>query len=329
MRNLIAIPVLALCFLAAAYSPVQSQMDGGDAFAAKASSLKIAMLNASDLDFMYGLAPWMRGRVNLVKAMMFFDMWEPEGDEADAADKEMEEWIKQRDPDGELGVRTLEDFKNLTAGKYQLWSMGIYVLRADEDAMARAGMEWFEVERDVYQHLDERNERLTMRGQVVFRNVMLDRVSVDAVLQGTEWHITNIAFDIAGHKGDMGEIISHWHKLDSRGNVQEAMRAEAESLAGSVRNQARVAYARSGRPPARLSEIQGFDEAHRTGTYYEIEDEIRNLGDEKAALVGVPIHERATGYLLFTFSFRTGESEAQWFDTREELDRRIQELRVR
>ncbi|MCC6465853.1 MAG: hypothetical protein IT463_10985 [Planctomycetes bacterium] len=93
-------------------------------------------------------------------------------------------------------------------------------------------------------------------------------------------------------------------------------------MLGSMKGQARVAYAKSKRAPARIT--GAYDEggtaantAELKGQYYEIEDRVFDLGAGNAALLVHPLGEEE-GWGVHVFSWQGGDGTFVWLESEDE-----------
>lgn len=99
-------------------------------------------------------------------------------------------------------------------------------------------------------------------------------------------------------------------------NTRDARRAEGEQMMGTARNQARVAYSRTGRPVMTLTgDAQmggaGVSAHDLIGRYYTVNDAIRSLGSDQAELSCVP-NQSTDGVGRTRFSWNQGGYDIRW-----------------
>src|SRR5690606_2198042 len=94
-----------------------------------------------------------------------------------------------------------------------------------------------------------------------------------------------------------------------------------ESLLSSMRNHARVSYAKFGEPAETLSGAgaKGCDvkEAQRTGSHGAVHDKIYTTADGSPALVFECKGDG--GFGIRVFEWETGKSYASWYDSMDQL----------
>lgn len=98
-------------------------------------------------------------------------------------------------------------------------------------------------------------------------------------------------------------------------NTSEARQAEGEHMLGSAKNMARVAYAKTGRVPMRLTgtiEMGGADMApiELDGKYYRVEDRVGAPSSSEGELYATPKNPDKTGTLRFQYA--GGEGKFSW-----------------
>jgi len=321
MTRLSLVLLMPVCALLFTCAPLHAQA-GGEALGQQAEELRSAFL-AGDADRMFSaFGPWLRGRAEIAREAI-------ERDLDDADEEEALELLSHLDPNSELGGSSLDDIRKFTAAQMNALFLLVYVLRADEDAAESLKARWHVVERKVYQRDDALG--LSVHGDVVYKNIHGDRIDIYAEAQGNEWYITRLAYSIGDHDGDTEDsLMGIWEDvLKEPQSTAELKRSEAESMAGSMRNMLRISYARTGEPPATLTEAIADADRWGQGTYFEVEDAVHSLPNNHAALIVVPRDEEDLGYLLAVFSYDTGATELIWFDTREELDKHLSALKAK
>jgi hypothetical protein len=309
--------LLPACALVFACMPLHAQA-GGEALGRQAQQLKSSFLTGTADQMYSAFAPWLRGRADLAREALDKEL-------EDADEEEALGFLAHLDPNSELGAESLDDIRKFTAAEMNALFLRVYILRADKDVKDNLAARWHLIERKVYQRDDGLG--LSVHGDVIFMNVHGDRIDIYAEAQGNEWHITRLAYKIGDHDGDTEEsLMGIWEDVlqGPEASAAEAVRSEAEQLAGSMRNYLRVQWARTGEAPETLTEADAADFAQ--GHYFTIEDKVHALPDDRGAVIAVPNEDESLGVLLLVFSYPLGETEMLWFDTREELDRHLAAL---
>jgi len=323
MTRLSLSALFAVCLFAITCAPANAQEVGGDALAQKATQLREAVLHGTPNQLFTSLAPWVRGRGSLAHEVMKLEL-EQMNDDGVIRD------LAALDPEGKLGVRTRQDVIRLTPADLNALTAKVFVLRASEEAEPGIAARWHEVDRRVAQEFDEGGEALVRRGTVLFMNVYRHRFEVRAVAHGPEWHIVGYAYEIGDVSVDSDDtLVGMWEKV-MRGrtdSVNRAMRAEAEALAGAMRNRLRLHYARTNRRPTKFVGDDVARQFELEGVYFKVEETIHELPGVKGAMVVVPKVEAATGFLLAIFEYNTGATTLKWFETRAELDEHLSGLK--
>ncbi|MBZ0134760.1 MAG: prepilin-type N-terminal cleavage/methylation domain-containing protein [Planctomycetes bacterium] len=93
-------------------------------------------------------------------------------------------------------------------------------------------------------------------------------------------------------------------------STQDARRSEGELILGTVRDVARIEYARTGTSPKKLSDC-GVKAKDRTGNYFKVQNAIANSNIQDARIRAVSISgDDGRGDLHFTWN--SGASEFRW-----------------
>lgn len=129
----------------------------------------------------------------------------------------------------------------------------------------------------------------------------------------------------ANSNGTANQAANGSADADKNKDVSEA-RLKAETMLGSLKNQARVAYAKVGVAPKTLTgdiEAGGCkvspDELKRE--HYQVRDVMYKKPDmERSALVCEPLAGAEYGYGALYFNYADGESDYEWYDTKEKLE---------
>lgn len=340
MRSLIAgsvalAAVLCLC-LASTASPARAQANG-DTLGRQADKVKAAILTGTAEELFNAHAPWMQDRARLMHEEMQETIAESlagSKEEVEAVNREITEGVTRYDPNGQLGVKTAKDVQALTPEKLHALFWGFYCLRGNEALNARLTAKWYQVEREVTEEILPNGDgpvgsyKSRTVGKVEYRNAQhRDRITIEAVAEGTSWHITQVDFRIADYRPlePMGLMTSAALRTDSGSTaVLEAKRAEGEQILGSARNMARVYYAKHGSAPAKVEDCGARLEDYE-GRYFQLRNKVLKKPDaERGGIVVEPVKDAGDlGFGLITFNYTDGEAEISWYDTEAELDEAI------
>lgn len=93
--------------------------------------------------------------------------------------------------------------------------------------------------------------------------------------------------------------------------ARDAKRSEGEQLLGSMKNQARVGYAKTNKAPQRLTgpfETGGcrVSPDELVGKYYRVEDIVLRVDDKRGALRAIP-NDQERPVITLTFSWEGGD----------------------
>jgi hypothetical protein len=201
--------VLAVVSLTVLACALPAQEPCGDALESRAVEVRDGILHGPDDKFLDALAPWYRGRAELHHEAFHEYVAEDFADEEEF----VREFLEEYDPHGLLDVSASNE---LTAGRLSALLLGLYILWGDENAAPSREGRWHMVERRVYQTFrrEGREERLSTRGEVVFRNIRNDTIHVFAEAQGSGWQVDSARYAIAGHEADVREdLIPAWEYI--------------------------------------------------------------------------------------------------------------------
>lgn len=169
-------------------------------------------------------------------------------------------------------------------------------------------------------------------GTVAFQNVEGSTVVVVAVAEGNLWFITDVIWDLAvdsDGEGSIGGILGSGRRTiakaamtSSPGSVR-AQRAEGEQILGTVRNMARVHYAKTGEVPDTLMDA-GVEGVMRAGQFYTARDEVQ--AKDKLVVLTADANDGSGKCMLLAFNMENGQSRAEHFESKAEMAERIQKI---
>jgi hypothetical protein len=343
MRKFAATVVCALFLCVAATAPIEAGgAPGSDALKTAGDGVAVALMTGTPDELFNRIAPWLRGRAELFKERLPDELEKileefPEERRA-GFKKELEAAmladVKTRDPDGALGVESMEDIIGLSAAQMFSLDLRHLQLQADEKLKANRGARWHEVNRAVYTRMErldwgEADEGEVQRtyGKIGYANRFKDSLVVTCTAEGDNWFVVDFSlrmgdWELALSDSDlmrdpMPEIVA------GADNSLEAKRAEGEQLMGSARNQARVEFARKGTAPKALTDSISEEEFEGlfTGRYFKLRASIYKKPDmERGAIVAEPVDDESLGYGALYFNYWDGDSDIEWYESQEDLE---------
>ncbi|MCB9894756.1 MAG: hypothetical protein H6839_09920 [Planctomycetes bacterium] len=115
---------------------------------------------------------------------------------------------------------------------------------------------------------------------------------------------------------------------------QEDRRKECEEIIGSMRDLARVAYAKSGEAPKTLTGEAGKQGCGATaedlkGDYAKMHDQVYAVTDKRgsAALIVEDVAGK-DGFAIMTFEWASGDSKVDWYASLDELKKAHKEVKI-
>lgn len=311
----------------------------GDAMARKAVVVLGAFKTLSPEPIFEQLAPWKRTQAELYKARLH----------KRAAAKKLR-WDRYEktvrgpgslDPAGKLGLTSMEDYLALSPAKLLGLHMGLYLVAADAGLSLHMADQWFEVDRAVGlmnyggSSRSKLADRLLVQGGgVMFENTEGGKFSVDFVLDGNEWCVTNFEAEFGPRSVRLKDALSTLEDMTMvrNGTYVDISDTEGEQMLGSMRGQVRVAYAKMGEAPKKLVGRIGTEEygsgvakTELEGKYYKIRDAVYGKdGQWWGALVAEPV-EQGDNWILMFFNYAGGDAEFKHFETKAQLEAALKE----
>lgn len=315
----------------------KAEEPSSDALKTTCEGLRNSLLNGTAAELFNKLAPWLRGRAELwdeclpdYSKEMFKD--HPEEMRADlekSLRSSLVDEAKRGDPADTLKIKTFEDVLALDAATMYSLDIGQMRMQADESADVRRAAKWHEVNRATYkanrtvagQLSDEPVEQLV--GIISFANRFHDIVLVSCVAAADTWQVTGFWAILGDWHLDLNdsEMMVDPTIKNIEANTEAAKKTEAEQLMGSGRDHSRVQYAKTGSAPKQFSDSMEDFEDMFTGVYFKLRDTIYKKPDmERGAIVAEPVDDEDLGYAALYFNYVDGESEVEWYDTKDELE---------
>lgn len=307
---------------------------------AKADAALKALLSGSDQDLFNALAPWIRGRMELNHEIWHDrtaeQLKKADKDKKAALEKEMLKSIHEHDPGDRYKVRTLEDVLALKSHQMFALAVGHGKLQGDSKLNSRVAARWHLVDRKVY-HSDKRAEagtkesRIRSYAEVQFANKHEDSVTVHCAAESeTAWFVESIE----GKVGPLKLSVTMQNPVGMTAAMRDAQRAEGEQMLNSMKNQARVYYAKTGENPLTFTGGMNdngcaVDAAELEGVYCRVRDKLwyKKRSDSTVALVceGTEGNEDL-GYGLLIYNVSGGSGTIEWYETEAELDAALKEF---
>lgn len=318
----------------------QTAIEPPNQLQAKADAALHALLTGSDQDLYNALAPWIRGRMELNH-----EIWQDrtaeqlkkaDKDKRAALEKEMLTSIHEHDPGDRYKVRTLEDVLALKSHQMFSLAVGQGKLQGDSKLKGRIAARWHLVDRKVY-HSDKRAEaagketRIRSYSEVQFANKHEDSVNVHCVAESeTAWFVESIE----GKIGPLKLSVTMQNPVGMTAAMRDARRAEGEQMLNSMKNQARVYFAKTGENPLTFTGGMnangcGVDPSELEGAYCRVHDKVwfkrREGGEAAVACEGTEGNEDI-GYGLLIYRLAGGDGTMKWYDTKAELEAALKEF---
>jgi hypothetical protein len=327
--------VAAVCLLAVASQPRESQAQlqataDGATLEAKARRALNALTGQSPGGLWAEIAPWQQNALRLQKAQIQRAVEsEPVIWQAEAAE------LKNLDPRDRFPMESPAGLRALSDQDYFGLRAGIYRLEGADGAAASMAGEWFAVDRKV--GLGQHQTRggnvevfiLQTMGTITFENLEGSRVTVVAVAEGNQWFITEVGWQLSIGREGRGSLSAALGKERSdlsgpvEANTADAKRSEGEQMLGTMRNRARVHYAKTGNPPETLMEA-GIEANERTGRYYTVRDNV--WSSDTFTVLAADANDGGGACVIVYFKMESGQSQIEHFDSKAEMTRRIDEL---
>jgi hypothetical protein len=343
--------VAAIAIAVAMHNPsidAQQEAPSGDQLQAKAVKARDALLKGTPAELYDALAPWVRGRVDLLHERGMLDLekraarGKEQGKTEDEVAAEVLKQMHMRDPGDVLKLRTMADLKALKPAHMLAMVTEKLAFQADKDVAERRGARWHLVDRSVLQAEERRQFRNSMKvyktyGTVMFASVHGDRIEITAQADSGTWEVIDFSAKVGDWELNLNVPDPSEAQLGF--GPSSAHRAEAEQMLGSLRNQTRVAFAKMGESPTTLTAEMnaremgtGVHADELVGQYFTVRDVVLsqgNLSNSTAALIADPNPGyESDGYVMITYQWGGGEPEFQWFTTPEELEAAIETFKA-
>lgn len=338
MKSILAavavLSVAAVCLLMVSALPQQSQAQlqataDGATLEAKARRALNALTGQSPGALWAELAPWQQNALRLRRAQA-----QRAAESEPAIWRAESEYLSGLDPRGRFTLDNPENLRALADHEYLGLLAGIYQLDGVEKAAESMAGEWFAVERMVGlgQHrTDSGNIEvfiLQTMGTLTFENLEGSRVTVVAVAEGSQWHITEVGWQLSigrEGRGSLSRALGRERRptMAPSAEPRNAQRAEGEQILGAMRNMARVHFARMGTAPATLSDAR-VEASHRAGKYYTARDKV--WSKDMLTILAADANDGSGACILIVFTMDSGKSRSEHFDSKAEMERRIEEL---
>lgn len=327
---------VALLCLFVPEKPHQMQASGND-LTRVAGNVRNAILTGSAEMLFNSHAPWMQERGRMMHEefqSMMAEAMKGSKEEVDALNAEVARDVVRYDPNGVAAIKTAQDVTALSPEKLHALLWGYYRLRGNNTLSARLNARWYQVDCEVWQESepDPSGVSGTMKtrnlGKVEYRNAAYrDRITVQAVSDGSNWHVVYSEFRIAQleSEADMGLMSEDALSSDSvLSNATDAKRAEGEQLLGAGRDMARVYYAKHGEAPAKVEDC-GMSLEDLKGKYFQLRNKICKKPDaERGGIVAEPVKGAGDlGFGFMTFDYARPNPKITWYETEEELNAAI------
>lgn len=327
---------VALLCLSVPGKPVQMQASGDD-LNRVARNVRNAILTGSAESLFNSHAHWMQERGRMMHEefqSMMAESMKGSKEEVEALNAEIARDVVRYDPNGVAAIKTAEDVKALSPEKLHALLWGQYRLRGNNTLTARLNARWYQVDCEVWQESEPDPSGIpgTMKtrnlGKVEYRNAAYrDRITVQAVSDGSNWHVVYSEFRIADLESqpDMGLMTEDALSTDSvLSNATNAKRSEGEQILGSARDMARVYYAKHGAAPAKVEDC-GMTLDELKGRYFQLRNTIHKKPDEeRGGIVAEPVEGAGDlGFAFLTFDYARPNPKITWYETEEELNAAI------
>lgn len=249
------------------------------------------------------------------------------------------------DPMGKLGLSSLEDYKSLTPPKMLGLYMGLYRLQADPAAAAALNDKWFAIDRSVglMEPRDRQRNRnrplIQQGGAVFFESILGSTMDVRCAADSRDWFIIDVecalnkvVLSLSSAVGDMSSAAGKRGEPEPDSHF-DGPAGEGEMHLGSMKSQARVAFAKMGTAPSQLTGAMNatakgcnVNATELEGKYYKVRDKVES-NDTRGILIADPI-DSADGWLLLVFNWAGGEGEIRHYESKGELETALTELKA-
>lgn len=255
--------------------------------------------------------------------------------------KDVEEVLQKNpglDPASKLGLKDVDGFNTLTPAQFCCLFFGVYQFSADAGLAAKISDRWFMTRRAVgslMADMDIGRSPLSilseLGGEVRLESIDGLKLLVTCIAEGSTWYVHDLTLEIPNEKFVLQHQLRNVAKfvMGSEDEVRKAKASEGEQLLGSMKGQARVAYAKAGSAPTKLSgEMNGtgcgVDEAELKGKCYRARDAVYG-NNNWGALVAEPV--TATDiWILLVFLWAKGTQEIKSYTTKDLLETGLAEL---
>lgn len=329
---------LGLCLLLALAlmheSPAAQESDPNRA-GTRAMGEKIrSALVSGDYNTVYSnLRPAARGRVALLHEIFVHQLAESDFDDNKAA-----ALAKDLDPSGKLAMQGTADLRALSEVDFFGLASGLLRFAATRK-VEQASLAWHLVEQGTAYQSEFFGEEVaglqfyTSGLAVAYANRAGEQIGVLFEREGGALLI--VGFTIQAEDQELTldalgkESGGTLNRLLQGATTLSAKRSEGEQLLGSARDYCRVEYSKTGdaaavsKPFAELVEEGTFD-----GEYFTVREyhaKLEGAGYD-AAFEAHPV-EQGDGYGLIMFKWADGSSKIEWFDTKTQLDKRVEEIK--
>lgn len=349
MRKLIA-PALVFVVLVLAFgdsAPVaqpssrETGAPSGEDLERKAKSVLTAFQSLSPDSVYQVLAPWRRNEVDLHRARLHRQIARKELEWAQL-DRLLHDKRGAMDPARKLSITSTQDFIGLSSAQIFGLFYGMYRIATDSELSSQLASEWFVTRRAVGEGGFDDWQRVRLGlyiaeqgGYVRFENLDGLELVVCAVADTGQWHVQEVFFQ-RGRSGATTTLDSMFDQIDKATigpdeEVRRAKMAEGELLLGSLKGQARVAYAKAAVQPRKLTGAIGEKElgcgvvqSEMDGKYYKIRDTVRG-SKGWGAMIAEP-KEEGLKWQLILFKYTGGDGEFRQYDSETELLSDLQDL---
>jgi hypothetical protein len=316
-----------------ASAQLQPSADGAS-LERKARNALQALVSLSPESIWNEIAPWHQNGIRLHKARL-----EKALEREDLAWAMFKGTVEEQDPTNRLNIGSAEDFAALSNSDFFGLFSGLYAHGSDKDISAAMGAEWFLTLRSVglgqTQSGNSRDFLLQTVGIVRFETVDGAEVVVNCVAEGREWFVAGMAWEVASASGDTQKALTSAGMLAKRflPKPGPTQKAEGEQLAGSMKNRARVYFAKYGEVPKKLVGPMseggcGVEKQELEGRYYTVDDTLR--GTKEFGIVVARAAGKPDGACLFlAFDCTSGESLLEHFNGSAAMLKRMGELEAK
>lgn len=335
------VAIALVCTLAVHENPTTAQDSPprGDTLQSKADKVRDGLLTESPDNLFAAFAPWIRGQYDLTREKV-----------SDSLDKQIEKErakgatddeiagkilkdLHRKDPADVLKLRRLGEIKSLSAAKLFALMNDVLVPRGDKDFEKHRSARWHTVNRSIFEAEEPTEFRNAKRitktyGTVKFQNKLDDTIEVACVAEGDSWEAVGFTARIC--KVDLRLVDVMQDNIDA--STRDARRSEGEQLLGAMKNRVKVAWAKLGELPKKLTGTMtlkdrgcGVQEEELDGRYFTVRDTVLHGDNVKFALIVEPLggYER-DGYAMLTDDINDpGSATITWYEAADELDNAI------